>query len=80
MQHVCRNGPYPRPPAVLQELRQEVELMDGRGMKQEGPRLVVRAWLDPDFKARLLKVTQDPQCLHGDLGTHSNQGGDNTPC
>lgn len=30
--------------------------MDGRGMKQEGPRLVVRAWTDPGFKARLLQV------------------------
>lgn len=39
-----------------QELRREMELMDARGMKQEGPRLVVRCWTDPGFKARLLQV------------------------
>jgi hypothetical protein len=33
-----------------------MELMDARGMKQEGPRLVVRCWTDPGFKARLMQV------------------------
>lgn len=42
---------------LLQELRREIELMDGRGMKQEGPRLVARCWTDPAFKDRLLQVT-----------------------
>jgi hypothetical protein len=30
--------------------------MDARGTRGEGPRLVARAWLDPEFKARLLQV------------------------
>jgi hypothetical protein len=45
--------------APLQELRLEIELMDGRGMKQEGPRLVARCWTDHAFKERLLQVTKD---------------------
>jgi hypothetical protein len=45
--------------ALLQELRREIELMDGRGMKQEGPRLVARCWTDHAFKKRLLQVTSD---------------------
>lgn len=32
------------------ELRGEVEVLDSRGTKAEGPRLVARAWTDPDFK------------------------------
>ncbi|WIA14489.1 hypothetical protein OEZ85_003011 [Tetradesmus obliquus] len=40
-----------------QELRSEVEAMDARGTRGEGPRLVARAWLDPEFKARLLQDT-----------------------
>lgn len=40
----------------LQALRREIELMDGRGMKQEGPRLVARCWTDQGFKQRLLQV------------------------
>ena len=39
-----------------QELRSEVEAMDARGTRGEGPRLVAHAWLDPEFKARLLQV------------------------
>jgi hypothetical protein len=45
--------------AWLQELRSEVEAMDARGTRGEGPRLVARAWLDADFKARLLQVRCD---------------------
>jgi hypothetical protein len=41
---------------LLQELRSEVEAMDARGTRGEGPRLVARAWLDPGFKERLLQV------------------------
>lgn len=41
---------------LVQELTREVEMMDARGTRGEGPRLVARAWLDPDFKARLLQV------------------------
>lgn len=48
-----------------QELRREVELMDSRGMKQEGPRLVVRAWTDDAFKQRLL---QDTAAAAAELG------------
>eukprot|EP00775_Hariotina_reticulata_P000080 gene80-235_t len=39
----------------LQELRREVEVMDARGTRGEGQRLVARAWLDPGFKKRLLQ-------------------------
>lgn len=41
---------------LLQELRREVEVMDGRGARGEGQRLVARAWVDPGFKKRLLQV------------------------
>jgi hypothetical protein len=41
----------------LQELRREVEVMDARGARGEGQRLVARAWVDPEFKKRLLQVT-----------------------
>lgn len=44
----------------VQELRLEVELMDARGTRGEGPRLVARAWVDPDFKQRLLQVKRVP--------------------
>jgi hypothetical protein len=30
--------------------------MDARGTRGEGPHLVARAWLDQEFKARLLQV------------------------
>jgi len=40
--------------------------MDSRGMKQEGPRLVVRAWTDDAFKQRLLQVGVGGEC--GDRG------------
>jgi hypothetical protein len=63
--NACINGCVYATTAVLcvavaacpQELRREMEVMDGRGMKQEGPRLVVRCWTDPAFKARLLHVS-----------------------
>ena len=42
-----------------------VEAIDTMGSKQEGARLVVRAWLDADFKARLLA---DGNAAAGELG------------
>ena len=38
-----------------EELRATVEAIQTRGQKALGPELVVRAWTDPAFKARLLQ-------------------------
>jgi nitrile hydratase len=32
------------------ELREEMESLDAKGVKGDGARLVARAWVDPDFK------------------------------
>lgn len=37
------------------QLRQIVEKIDMAGAQGEGPRIVAKAWTDPEFKARLLK-------------------------
>jgi hypothetical protein len=36
------------------ELRRAVEVMDARGTMNSGAKLVARAWVDPEFKTRLL--------------------------
>lgn len=54
----------------FQELRREVELMDARGTRGEGPRLVARAWLDPGFKTRLLQVSPWEQAAVGEQRIH----------
>jgi hypothetical protein len=41
------------------ELRENVEAMDARGRRNDGARLVARAWVDPDFKARLLQASEN---------------------
>ena len=47
------------------ELRQAVERLDAIGTQQEGPRLVARAWVDPDFRTLLLR---DATAAAGELG------------
>lgn len=42
---------------TLDELRESVEAVDAWGAKAEGPRIVAKAWVDPDFKERLLRDT-----------------------
>ena len=48
-----------------EELRQAVERLDAIGTQQEGPRLVARAWVDPDFRTLLLR---DATAAAGELG------------
>jgi len=48
-----------------EELRQAVERLDAIGTQQEGPRLVTRAWVDPDFRNLLLR---DATAAAGELG------------
>lgn len=45
---------YARGLMTPDELRASVEAVDAWGAKAEGPRIVARAWCDPEFKARLL--------------------------
>lgn len=42
-----------------EELRQVVEDLDGRGEKRLGPMIVAKAWMDPTFKAELLRDAAD---------------------
>ena len=46
---------------TLEEVRQEAERMDARS-PQDGARIVARAWVDAEFKARLLS---DPKATPG---------------
>lgn len=46
------------------EVQRQVNLMDGR-TPADGARVVARAWVDPEFKARLL---QDSRAALGELG------------
>ena len=46
------------------EISRQVDLMDGR-TPADGARVVARAWVDPDFKARLL---DDPRSALAELG------------
>lgn len=46
------------------EVQRQVDLMDGR-TPADGARVVARAWIDPDFKARLLS---DARSALGELG------------
>ena len=48
-----------------EELRKAVERLDAIGTQQEGPRLVARAWVDPDFRTLLLR---DATAAAGELG------------
>lgn len=65
---------------AAQELRREIEVMDGRGMKQEGPRLVVRCWTDPAFEARLLQVRLIGTAVHAHCLLSRGSSKCNTEC
>ena len=49
---------------TLEEVRQEAERMDARS-PQDGARIVARAWVDAEFKARLLS---DPKATLDEIG------------
>ena len=44
------------------ELREIIEQVDSLGQKMLGRQLVVRAWMEPDFRQLLLEVGTAPSC------------------
>ena len=50
-----------------QELQDWVQKLENWGQNPLGPKLVARAWVDPDFKARLL---EDGQAAAAEVDAH----------